>query len=245
MNRIHLLLATALLMACANTEEEPRTMCPTQLVLAADFNMPDGGTLAVDEAWLSVGDFVFYGNTIADDDPLNRMARLIIPEARAHAGHAHGEAAVECSLPGVWTVPLSTEGVVLGEMEVPEGHYSDGRLRLSPATEETNVNLLEDQAQEAPGVTLHLRGAATTAQGNFILEVDVAVDSTVAGLELTSYVRSHQDNTLELRVKLGHIVGALDLPGLADDQARVVLSAQDDSAALLKIALKDRLNYTD
>lgn len=243
-------LVATLALACASPEAEQATeMCAVTLMVSADLQLPQGGTLTLDEAYLVMGDFAFFGNELAEDDVnldglLTRLGRFVLPRALAHAGHSHGAAEVEGSLDGIWAVPLGVDPVAVGSFQMAQGHYFDGRLSLFTAGPDSSAELLSNGVIPSSGVTFHLRGTAATSQGDLKLEFDVPLESTVAGLELASYALVGQDNSLELRVMLGRIVGALNLPTLANGEGRIVIgSSEDEGVDTLRIALKDRLNY--
>lgn len=231
------LLMLAILSSCATEQDDAQDETyAVSLVVSADLALPQGGQVELEEAHLVMAGFVVYGAPLDPSDPgleelLARFDRWLLPSALAHAGHSHGEAELTGSIEQEQAVPLSAAGEEVGVMQLSEGHYFDGRFELK--TDES-------------GRTLYAKGTAEVGGTEYALELAVAAPSTVAGLELASYVLADRQNTIEVRFLLGDLVGALDLASLADADGKVaILSEADPGYTELKIGLKDRLNYVD
>lgn len=248
--------AIALVLAsCSDTQQQELSYFPVLLVVSADLTLPEGGNLEVDEAFLAMGDFALFGGPLDPDDVYpgglaGRFMRLLVPYARAHAGHIHGEAEYEGHIESRFLVPLSEEGIAVGELDLPEGHYFDGRFVVGPAGED--ARLLPGDGAALPsdyplsGHAFYLRGTLTENGKAYHLEAAVDVSATVAGLDLATYVLADKENRIELSVRLGEMLGGLDAEALADQEGNVVISnEQDPGYSELKIALKERLNYAD
>jgi hypothetical protein len=249
------LILVAMLTACTTESAETEAESwPVRVVVATDVDMPDGLSFQLEEGTLVMADFAFYGGPLDPDDHyldelLARAWQWIVPNALAHAGHSHGEAENEGHLDGSFAVPLSEEGVELGSLSLGEGHYFDGRFVLEPAAAETTLGGAAAGAAIPPsldGQTFYARGILTLNGQQIDVELRSPVASTVAGLDLATYVLADRDNTLMLRFQLGALLASLPLETLVDGEGTLhILDADDAGFAELKVGLKDRLNYVD
>jgi len=246
----------ALLAGCSGTEQSELRTHAVSLVISADLAVPGGGELETEVAYVTAGDFAFFGSELDPDDPFpsgiaRRLMQWAVPFAYAHAGHSHGEADFEGRVEGSFVLPLSPDGIEVGSMELPEGHYFDGRFVLGHADDGAELLSPEGSGKlpddhPARGHTLYLKGSLKKNGQAYQLELAIDLSTTVAGLELAAYVLADGPNRIELVVLLGKMVGALDLKAIADQDGNVVITEEDEPGYVqLKIGLKERLNYVD
>jgi hypothetical protein len=231
------LLVLTLFSSCASEQSDAsEEILPVSLIVSADLVLPQGGQIELEVAYLLMADLAVFGSRVDPaesvlGESLARLGNWMLPSAHAHAGHSHGEAELTGAIDHAQAIALSAEGEEFGVMQLYEGHYFDARFELD---------------KDESGRTLYVKGTVTSGGEQYALELAVSAPSTVAGLELASYVLTNRENTIEIRLLLGDLIGALDLASMADAEGSVrILGEADPGYTELKIGLKDRLNYVD
>lgn len=231
---------------------------PPQLVpLRVSAELPDGAredgwSVTLTHAELVLGRITVYGNSAHDTVADAGWNPLAIRTARAHAGHAHGEADAEAALEGYYVLDLlAADAAPLATLELPPALYFDGKLRLAAATSDGLCAFAADRAPVGEGDaifghTLLVEGTATDPDGTVHpLSITVDAEGWVSGLQLDFLVTGGAAaDDLTLVVRLDELLAAVDPAALLDADGSVSLGPGDGLAYdTLKARLQDADMY--
>lgn len=244
----HTLLLAALLIVglggCTTDAEELPTY-PVALrlggALPADGRLGDY-TVTFTTGQVVLGDWWIYGM----DRETAGYAMLL-----KHAGHAHGEAEFETQVAGTFAVDLLGDPLVVATVDMTEGHYFDGSIRLRPATELYAPVYADDQTPVSShdalwGHSLLLTGTASLdASTTFDFHITVDAEAMIAGLVYGGTVWDHGTDAITTRLDLGALLWNVDFAALADKEDRVTIDAftNSDTYTLIKARLQDPVLY--
>ncbi|MFH2007509.1 MAG: hypothetical protein ABI333_13065 [bacterium] len=244
-----LLLAAGAATGCGQEAEELPTY-PVTLRLGGALP-PDGQigeyTVTLEQGWVVLGDWWLYGM----DRAAAGFAHLVPPSLHKHAGHSHGDAAMETNIEGTFAVSLVGVPAVVATRDLTEGHYFDGSLRLRPCTELYAPVHPEDQTlvtddHELWGHTLALSGTAARGDATPIpFQITVDAEAMVAGIVYGGTVWEQGATTITTRLDLAALLADLDFEGLAGQDGAVILgpSTAGETYDLLKARLQDPALY--
>lgn len=205
-----------------------------------------GYTVVIHHGFLVFSDWAMYGVHLHGEVASILMEGPIV----AHAGHDHGQAEYSAEFDGVFALDLAAPPAELTTLQVTEGYYFDGRIRLVPATESAVPELLPYKTrltQDDPvwGHTLYLEGSANDGQSDIPFTIIVDAESTVAGLELEMDITDPAGQEIVLLVDLGVILSEVDFAALADPSGSVLISPAnpDETYTAVKARLNDPATY--
>jgi hypothetical protein len=248
---VNLALAAALTLAilgCTGPADPPPKHPVT--VKAAALMPADGQvgayTVFIDTGFLVFSDWAVFGVHIHGDVASILMEKPIV----AHGGHNHGDAEYSAEVDGVFAVDLAGPPAELAVLQVTEGHYFDGRIRLVPAADSTLPELLPDRTRltrdhRVWGHTLYLVGTANDGQSDIPFTIIVDAEATVAGLEPDVDIVDPAGHEIVLFVDLGAILSEVDFAALADPSGTVLVtpSDPDETYEAVKARLNDPATY--
>ncbi len=241
-----ILAAAMLLQACSSESASPPPSYPVEIrmgtLLPAD-GMVGTFHVTIEKGFLSFSDFAIYG---AYRD--SAVATFLIDgPILAHAGHQHGTADLTGEVDGNFALDLTREPALLATLDLTEGHYFDGRIRLVHA-DETSLLLPDksplDDKNPLYGHTFYLKGSATDGQGSVDFELTVDAEATVPGLAYARTVTETGSKEIVTRLDLGAVLDGVDFRSLSQDGALVVDSEHHaDTYLLIKARLNDPASY--
>lgn len=205
-----------------------------------------GYTVVIDRGFLIFSDWAVFGV-----DQHGEVASILMQKPiMAHAGHDHGDAQYSAEVDGVFALDLTGPPAELALLQVTEGHYFDGRIRLVPASDSTLPELLPfktrlDQDHPAWGHTLYLEGSVNDGVSNIPFTIIVDAEATVAGLEPGVDITNPSGHEIVLLVDLGAILSEVDFAALAQPSGSVLVSPAnpDETYTAVKARLNDPATY--
>lgn len=241
-----ILLTMLLAQACSSETTAPPPSYPIEIRMGT--LMPADGkvgsyAVTVEEGYLSFADFAVYGSYLDS----STAAFLLDGPILAHAGHQHGAADLTGEVDGAFALDLTQEPALLAVLDLTEGHYFDGRIRLIPADGQSR--LLPDKTPLSDtnplyGHTFYLKGTATDDQGPISFEFVVDAEATVPGLAYARTVTETGLKEIVTRIDLGAVLDGIDFRALAEDGTVLVDSEhQQETYLLLKAHLNDPASY--
>lgn len=201
--------------------------------------------LTFDVGLLVFSDWAVYGSRLDDAAQTYSLEGPIL----AHAGHQHGAAELSGGIDGTYVLDLlDSEPELLGTIELKEGHYFDGRIRLVLGDETARILTSgSNLGADSPvfGHTLYLEGTATSGQDSYHFVFVVDVEATVPGLAYARTVREGGQLEITTRLDVGALLDGIDFASLADGDGQVLVNSEHaaDTYALLKARLSNPDSY--
>lgn len=180
--------------------------------------LPENGevenyVIDLQEAFIIVSHPSFYGSKI------ETQPHIIL----YHGGHQHGEAVFSGELQGTYCVDLLADPMLLGTLELTEGHYFDGRLYLIEAEESSLPVDGEGQAVKTNspiwGHTLYLEGTAIDDEGEIPFTITIDGEAAVAGIEYGVYVDGVTDTEIVTLFDLSGVLSKVDFRQQANESS--------------------------
>ncbi len=238
--------AVGILPACQSATTAPPPSYQVEIRMGT--LMPDQGKVgdyevSIEQGYLSFADFAIYGAYL----DTATAAFLLDGPILAHAGHQHGEADLTGEIDGAFAIDLTKDPALLATIELTEGHYFDGRIRLVTAGDASLM--LPDMtpvstSSPLSGHTFYVKGTATDDQGPIQFEFTVDAEATVPGLAYAKTITETSTKEITTRLDLGVLFDGIDFRGLASDGVLVVDDQQQqDTYLLLKAHLNDPASY--